>query len=445
MTKIGSFGLRWKRRHVAIPNLGRQSLRRSDIAIDRLSRFSFFDADYYASNNPDIGAMDPSRHFIAYGGDEGREVVRPTHVARVLGRYYLGDGADASHRPTQKNRLATPDAPSTTVAVFHSSLGNIFMRDIAQALAACLRASGATVIERDENSSIDDRPRYCIYVAPHEFFLLGRGSAWVRDDVLESACIYCTEQVQTPWFWRALPFVLMARTVIDMSASVASAFAKVMPACHILPGIVSTQKTATASMLEHPLLAAQRWWTDGWDERNQTSFADRPLDLCFLGAESPARQMFFARNADWLCCLEALIYLRKRKAGHVLSEKNDSGDLSAIASFVARHSRILLNIHRDEFPYFEWHRIVHQGMANGALVVSEPCFDDPHFKPDIHFIVEDQRHLGELIQWILNTEDGRKLARSITTRALHDTHDYSHAANVGAKVLSLLSRGGSPC
>ena len=34
----------------------------------------------------------------------------------------------------------------------------------------------------------------------------------------------------------------------------------------------------------------------------------------------------------------------------------------------------MLNLHRDEFSYFEWHRVMMMGIEQGALVLSEPCF-----------------------------------------------------------------------
>ena len=47
------------------------------------------------------------------------------------------------------------------------------------------------------------------------------------------------------------------------------------------------------------------------------------------------------------------------------------GDPDAICSSdltqLAKNSKILLNIHRDEMPYFEWHRLFLYGMMNGCV------------------------------------------------------------------------------
>ena len=102
------------------------------------------------------------------------------------------------------------------------------MNELADALAASLVAAGARVVRGDERCSIRNRPRACLFVAPHEFFALGRGPAWARPGVLATAVTYGTEQVQTPWFWRALPFVLASRGHLDISWHTADLLGRVM-------------------------------------------------------------------------------------------------------------------------------------------------------------------------------------------------------------------------
>ena len=71
----------------------------------------------------------------------------------------------------------------------------------------------------DETSDIETRPPICLFVAPHEFFTLGRGTDWVRDDVLSEGFMFGTEQVQTTWFNLSLPFILMSRGMLDICTS----------------------------------------------------------------------------------------------------------------------------------------------------------------------------------------------------------------------------------
>lgn len=433
MLKILTLPPMLRRTPPLVINLGRHVLKRSVIAIARLKKFPFFDEEEYLRLHPDIRDYGPARHFIAYGGDEGRKAARTVRIARVLG--------EASSWP-ETGQAQSADVPHPShVGVFHSSLGNVFMRDIAHRLATCLRAAGIRVTEADENSPIGARPRHCIYVAPHEFFLLGRGPDWVRDDVLEQACMYCTEQVQTQWYWRALPFVLMARCAIEMSKAGADALAQVMPARQILPAAGDATDELDGDELDHPLLVSQDWWMrDENLAKGLLPYDSRPLDVSFFGASSPMRERFFARGAPLLSAHESFIYLRKRNAGKVISPEVDGADLTRIASYIASRSRISLNVHRDEFPYFEWHRVVHQAMANGALVMSEPCFADGTFVAGVHYLAEESRYLAEMVDWVLNTPDGQAKSRQVRDNAeLAVTESYS-PENVGRAILDLLGQ-----
>lgn len=389
------------------PNLGRLSLKRSQLAIERLSRFRFFSATDYASLHPDIGALHPAVHYVGHGADERRRAAKTVHIARTLGEFAR------ETPPFPQMKRENTFRPVLHIGLYVSSLSNVFMREIATALGNLLRTAGHRILERDENSDIDDRPEHCIYIAPHEFFFLGRGPSWVRDDVLAGACMYCTEQVQTQWFWETLHIVLMAKSVVDMSMPIAMAFAEVMPSRCVFPSVGQVLTTIDATVKNHPLLAGQRWWMDKEIHNNQK--VSRPLDLCFLGTTSPYRARFFARNADRLGRYESFLYLRTGNAAEPMNTATDEVKLVDVAQYVARNARVLLNIHRDEFPYFEWHRLVYQGMANGCAVVSEPCFANPEYEKGVHYLADESHRLMELLEWVLNDEDGKSKAIAVAT------------------------------
>ncbi|CAK7261988.1 Glycosyltransferase family 1 protein (plasmid) [Shinella sp. WSC3-e] len=394
-------------------DLGRLSLKRSQLAIERLSRFRFFSGSDYTALHQDTEKVNPAAHYVGHGADEHRQAARPIHIARTLGELAAGIS------PSRIVNEYTP-RPLLTIGLYVSSLSNVFMQEIAAALGNLLRNAGYTVAEGDEKSDIETRPERCIYVAPHEFFFLGRGPLWVRDDVLEGACMYCTEQVQTQWFWQALHIVLMARSVVDMSMPIAAAFAEVMPAACIFPEIRKIPLSLEAEVRAHPLLAGQRWWIDG---PTPADWIGRPLDLCFFGTVSPYRTRFFARNAERLGRYESFIYLRTANATKPMNAETGEARLVDVAQHVARNTRVLLNIHRDEFSYFEWHRLVYQGMANSCTVVSEPCFANPDFQPGIHYLAEESHRLIDLLEWVLNDADGKEKAAVIAQAAAAAARD----------------------
>ncbi|AXV14654.1 hypothetical protein CYG48_02375 [Neorhizobium sp. SOG26] len=382
-------------------------LARSEIAIDRLSRFPFFSASDYLKQNPDTFGIPPEVHFVKHGAAEQRQVVSQTSIARTLGK--LQGKFIEQEMPSIRHKDVL------TVGIFVSSLGNAFMNEIAEAVATQLELAGHSVIRGTEHSDIDSRPKNSIYVAPHEFFFLGRGPAWVRDDVLASACMFCTEQVQTQWFWKALPIVLMSKCVIDLSDPISVAFRAVMPAACICPAAVSKGEPTNASIAQHPLLSGQRWWTS--NAANNLSWSERPVDVCFFGTTSPYRDQFFARHASKLAEIDGFLYLRKRQASEPILRSTGVPDLVEVARYVAQNSKVLLNIHRDEFPYFEWHRLVYQGMANGCLVLSEPCFPNRYCQAGVHYLTEEPHRLMALLDWVLNDPDGRHKASTVAAAA----------------------------
>jgi SAM-dependent methyltransferase len=406
-------------------------------ATARLRLFQPFDAMDYLRRNPDVAAagIDPHDHFIQSGALEGRGQVNPEDLARLLGTLTLFDKA-VQARPTPDPETAPNDAELAEliadfgpIGIFVSTRGNVFMNDLAEDLAADLRQVGVEVLLLDETSPIDCRPPVSLYIAPHEFFILGKGPEWIRDDVLSEAFLVGTEQLQTTWFQTGLPFILMARGMLDICAQNAELFARTnMAALHILPGLRHRPHMLTARDKRHPLFGvlpevAQR------DVNPSTPFRERPIDISFFGASSPRRDQFFARNAAFFSEYETFNYCRRPGRGPLLRASSD-GALTRLAGHVACHSKISLNIHQGEFGYFEWHRMVRNGMCSGSLVVSDPCLPHPNFIAGEHYLQENSRHIPDLLEWLLRTEDGSREAERVRVnvdRLITETYDTARA------------------
>ena len=54
----------------------------------------------------------------------------------------------------------------------------------------------------------------------------------MQEDVVSRSIMFNTEQPQTVWFDRAVPFHLMSKGVVDMSPQVASCYGECMPTTH---------------------------------------------------------------------------------------------------------------------------------------------------------------------------------------------------------------------
>jgi len=382
-------------------------------AVTRLQRLETFDGEDYLRRNPDVAAagVDPHAHFIQSGALEGRGRVDPEDLARLMSGLALFDHAVRALPPDAHDDGDLPDlvADVSHVGIFVSTHGNVFMEDLADDLASDLRSAGVRVDVLDETADIEARPPTCLFIAPHEFFTLGRGADWVRDDVLSEGFMFGTEQVQTTWFNLSLPFILMSRGMLDICTQTASLFERLdMAALHVLPGARHRPHRLTERDRRHPLYGVLPPAARG-DIDPRLPFAARPIDISFFGTSSPRRDGFFARNAAFFADYETFNYNRRPDRGPIRSEGED-GALTRIAGHVSGHSKITLNIHREEFGYFEWHRMVRLGMCSGSLVVSDPCLPHPDFVANEHYLQENARHIPDLLEWLLRTEDGAQEA-----------------------------------
>jgi hypothetical protein len=97
---------------------------------------------------------------------------------------------------------------------------------------------------------------------------------------------------------------------------------------------------------------------------------DRPrhIDIGFLGGRTPRREQFIGGAAgqlwEWRTDLRFFSWHRPALAAHATFTSGDD-KYRRLAD-----TRILLNVHRDEEPYFEWARIV-EAMANGCAIATE--------------------------------------------------------------------------
>lgn len=387
-----------------------------NVAVARLKRLELFDAEDYVRRNPDVAAagVDPYAHFIQSGALEGRGRVDPEDLARLMSGLTLFENAVRALPPAghDDGDLRGLVADVGHVGIFVSTHGNVFMEDLADDLAADLRSVGVRVDVLDETADIEARPPTCLFIAPHEFFTLGRGTAWVRDDVLSQSFLFGTEQVQTSWFSLSLPFILMSRGTLDICAQTTKLFERVdMATLHVLPGAKYRPRQLTERDQRHPLFGVLPPAARG-DIHPSLPFAARPIDISFFGTSSPRRDEFFSRNAAFFADYECFNYNRRPGRGPIRGEGED-GALTRLAGHVAGHSKITLNIHREEFGYFEWHRMVRLGMCSGSLVVSDPCLPHPDFIANEHYLQENARHIPELLEWLLRTEEGSREAERV--------------------------------
>ncbi len=412
-------------------------------AIARLERFPPFESSDYRTLYPDVaaGQWAPSQHFIRFGAFEDRQCSRPEHVARVLAELAGERGREADKAEKDRRRfeseaeIAGLASRSPPIAIYVSSQNNIFMKEIAEDMAADLESLGVAVGLRDENSSIEDRAPLSLFLAVDEFFLSGRGREWIRDDVIATSFMVGVEQIQEQWFASYLPLLLMSRGAIDICPQIATLLGTTgLPSFHFVPAPRAGARALTAADRSHPLFRVLPAKAKT-DPEFRTPFLERPLDISFFGTATERRDRFFARNAAFLSAYDACIHLRRPERGPIKSEE---GAFTRLARHICGQSKIMLNLHLQELPYFEWHRMVHLGMASGSVVVSEPCLPSRDFIPGVHYLEERARHIPDLVEWLIESEEGRREAERIRGNVGALLFDVSRGRQNAARLLEFL-------
>jgi hypothetical protein len=411
----------------------------------RVRASGLFDHEVYLSLHPDLRNFDRAEaweHYLKYGHDEGRHFTSPEGVARLLAemepkfraeRYRFKMAAEAALAGMDNSDMVGRlRRRNIRVGVFCSSIGNFFMREIADLLAWGLEGEGILAIQRDETGSPEEPFDLRVFVAPHEFFWLGAGREWAGVASAANSIMYNVEQAQTQWFGRAFPLLMQAPLVLDMSLQTAMILRRAgCNAVHFMPGHLPGARYAQPylDISEIELTKGYRFARQPYNWLDRDRLEDRPIDLLFVGTTAPRRDMALSRLQDLADAHRFLCVCTRQDAPLIGSDyRTTSTDINCA---LGQRAKIVLNIHRDWLGYFEWSRMVLQGFWQGACVVSDPGLPNPLFDPNVHYFEENLRNIGELLRWLLESAEGRdKLDR--TRRA-----GYERARTLGSMRVAL--------
>jgi len=397
-----------------------------------LDKTGLFDRDHYLRAHADVArsGLDPLHHFVRVGIHAGRSFTTLERIARLWREVLRAE-------ETQAPPSAPADPSRCRVAIYVSSLGNFFMSEIAEVLRAGFADAGVPAEIRDESGEPLRGATHHIVVAPHEFFTLGQGRRWANDDFVSRAILFSTEQLQTPWFALSLVFLLRAKAVADMNEQNASIFRKAgVRAVSVQPGYSPTFAPFAEPLLDRrsPVFAALPKAAQDFTAV-AAPLARRPLDVLFLGTHSARRAKLLASYAEKFADLTAFIYYTKLQ--RPLAPAHNPMAASEVTAALLQRSKILLNIHRDEYTYLEWWRLM-QAFWHKTVVVTEPCFPHAVFKPGVHFFEESGRHAHHLVEWLARSSEGLANASEVRERAFKDLVEHASAK---AAALTLLDAG----
>ncbi|MEP7203475.1 MAG: glycosyltransferase, partial [Ilumatobacteraceae bacterium] len=244
------------------------------------------------------------------------------------------------------------------------------MREIAEHLVEALVQTGrpGELVIDDLPDRADD-PMENLVVAPHEFFVLSPASEPDRLRAAAASVCINTEQPGTPFFDLAMTYAAHGPVVLDINRYSLDAVRRLgIAAVHLPLG-------CTPSM-------------DAWHGEDR----QRAIDIGFLSGRTPRRERFIAGAGgmlwEWKTDLRFFSWHRPIVGGGPAFATGDA-KFSALAD-----TRILLNVHRGDEPYFEWARVV-EAIANGCVVASETSVGIEPLVPGVHFLMAPFEHLAE--------------------------------------------------
>jgi hypothetical protein len=314
-------------------------------------------------------------------------------------------------------------------ALYSSSRGNYFFHEIRDLIAAGFEELGFEVQLRDENEGFSDDADWHMVIAPHEFFHLGVGPELYQKPLPRNLIVVNTEQPSTKWFALARECFPRAHAIWDIDYQSSQMVRRQGFACDCLPlgyvaGFRAFQEIADLPLnygtvfLEKEIRQRSNW---------KDPIQQRPIDVAFVGQLTPRREEFFARAASLLAGYRCYL---KFYDGAVPAIPGATTYLNSPTMIgLMQRTKVLLNIHRGEDVYFEWQRIVMQGIWQGVLVITEPCSDAPPFQPGRDFVEASLDELPEKIRYYLSSPEGRQQAQTIVAQGRKTLMEYCRMAD----------------
>ena len=147
----------------------------------------------------------------------------------------------------------------------------------------------------------------------------------------------------------------------------------------------------------------------------EVPLAERPIDIFFVGTLSERREEFFATTAKHFSNYFSFFHLPS--ADRPLVQGKTAAMTTQAVIGISGRSKILLNVHRDEFPYFEWARMVFHGFWQRTLVLTEPCLPAPGFVAGEHYLECSLSDFPSMIAWLLRTSEGMNTCETVSAKA----------------------------
>lgn len=265
--------------------------------------------------------------------------------------------------------------------------GNYFFTEIADSIKTVLAGLGYVVTLSHKFQEIDADIQ--IAIAPHELFLLDREQfpfvkkEGVRYYVLNS------EQPGTPWYDESMKYLRAFDVIWDF-------------------GVSSRDILLKLGMKNVFLFRAGYHSLRDYTE---TIKPEADIDILFLGALNGRRKKILDDIKDKNPT--AVMEIASFDASSPLSNESNRGLFGSERAEKILRSKICLNIHQSDSPFFESHRVESLFLTNKRFVISEPSYGYQPLENGTHLIFSDVDKIGETVNYYLNNfHEAQKIAES---------------------------------
>ncbi len=294
---------------------------------------------------------------------------------------------------TRREKFGPRQAAITKAYLYVTSKSNLFIREIAELVAAGFRAAGFEAQLLVDRYPAEETPgdTIQIVVTPHEFFNLFLIPALPPEEVrrlTRNLFLLGTEQPDSDWFHSNLVMAPHALAILDInSLGVAGYRAHGLRSFHLPLGY-------------HPML----------ERGEKPSSFERDLDVCLLASLTERREKFLTEEADFFAAHQC--HLRLVPLEFAKTETTRSYLADEARNALLQRAKILLNVHYSDLRYFEWHRML-VGLANGCCIVTEACEGFAPLVPGKHFVmVEKEELVGTCAYYLEHSAEREAIARA---------------------------------
>ncbi len=277
-----------------------------------------------------------------------------------------------------------------------ASSQNVFFFELAEALGHELTALGVRWRISEAGFPDPASHRVNVILPPHEYHALAADDPGLEDaGVLQRTIGICTEQPNTSHFDENHEIVGRLGRAFDISRfALAETRSRGLDVEHLQLGYT-------------PLL-------DTYDPR-----LERDIDIGFVGCSSARRHHMVAMLAP--------ILTRYRCHFAFSDNSRPNGRDAAAATFIwgsakrrmLQRTRVLLNLHQSDTPYFEWQRAV-EAIGAGAVLLTESSAGMAPLIPGRHLVACRPEALAHVIPALLDDEDRLRRIRNEAHRFLEE-------------------------